>query len=123
MTDAGEFKLGLINALAPEHVNALRPLLGEGFKGGKVRLTPEGLLLEGKGNSATASLKREGKPLKLTSGSLHFDGKSLLVVLDAKKSLDKRWQCVGQAILTQGLIDAASGKTPPVITSIEGLSI
>jgi hypothetical protein len=124
-TDAGEFKLGLMGTLAPNHVKAVVLFLGEAFNDTPITLVPgQGLLLQGKAQPGPVGpLPVEGTAMAPTRGSLYFDGKQgLLIVLDAKE-LPANWHFVGQAIVSEALLQAATEKKAPRISKIEGISI
>jgi hypothetical protein len=123
-SEAGEFKLGVISDLGPEHARVLIPLLGDAFSGGVIRSTPLGLEFEAKElKSPPPGLKPHGKPVQATRGSLYFDGKRKLLVLTGTQGPGAGWQLVGKAILTQSLVDAVAAKRTVPITRIQGVSI
>ena len=114
-----------MGSLAPNHVKAVIPLIGEAFTGTPITLVPgQGLLLQGKPRlSKAAPLAVEGTAMAPTRGSLYFDGQQgLLIVLDAKE-LPAKWHFVGQAIVSEALLQAATEKKAPRISKIEGISI
>lgn len=124
-SEAGDFRLGLISALAPEHAQRLIPLLAGAFAGGTISVTPTGLVFKVKElETQPEPLKAEGKPVRATRGGIYFDGKGqFLVFLKEADTPGKGWQLVGKAILSQSLVDAVTaGKTVRIIR-IQGISI
>lgn len=123
-TDVGDFKLGLMAQLAPEAVQALMPLLGDVFTGGQISLAPEGVLLEVKAlKDPPVPLKPDVKEFKLRSGSVYFDGKRKLLIVQNAVRLPGEWHFVGTAQLSKALLEALAAKKTGSITKIQRLGL